>query len=205
MDLFNKPKGRTEVELIDGRCFVIEDFLDATSADRYFTQLRDQIEWHQPLVRVYGKWHPTPRLTAWYGDPDAVYSYSGLTHSPNAWISPLTDLKLQIEEEVGSDFNSVLLNIYRTGKDSMGRHSDDEPELGPHPVIASLSLGGPRRFVFKHRFDQSIPSVSITLGHGALLVMSGSTQDFWWHSLPKTRKEVSPRINLTFRRITACY
>lgn len=201
MDVFDAPVRRTEVELIEGQCFVIERFLDNTAADHYFMELCDQIEWQQPLVRVFGKWHPTPRLTAWYGDSEAIYSYSGVTHSPQAWIAPLIDLKLRIEKEVGSDFNSVLLNSYRTGEDSMGRHSDDEPELGPHPVIASLSLGGPRRFVFKHRFNKTIPAVSVSLGHGALLVMSGPTQDFWWHSLPKTRKRVSPRINLTYRKI----
>ena len=154
---------------------------------------------------MYGQRIAVPRLTAWFGDPRATYSYSGITMTPEAWTPLLLELKSLVEPKaLGTPFNSVLLNLYRDGNDSVSWHSDDEPELGTNPVIASVSLGQARTFRLKHKRDDSIPPVEIELTHGSLLVMSGALQHFWKHQLPKRKsKSLGPRINLTFRRILA--
>lgn len=142
---------------------------------------------------------PEPRLSAWYGD--AAYTYSGKTRQPHAWMPILDALRQRIEIACQARFNSVLLNLYRNGQDSMGLHSDDEPELGPEPLIASLSLGAERRFVLRHKTltDQRH---TLTLAHGSLLLMAGRTQHAWKHGLPKAKSVAEPRINLTFRWLT---
>jgi alkylated DNA repair dioxygenase AlkB len=141
-----------------------------------------------------------PRLTAWHGDPGAVYTYSNIRMEPEPWTPLLESIRDRVSEFCKAEFNSVLLNLYRDGNDSMGWHSDDEKELGPQPTIASLSFGAERTFKFRHKFNRSLKH-SMTLSHGSLMVMQGETQALWQHSLPKTRKKVFPRINLTFRRI----
>ena len=154
---------------------------------------------------MFGKTVPSPRLSAWYGDPDAHYCYSGLYNEPLAWISPLSRLKETVADYTGESFNSVLANLYRNGSDGMGWHSDDEAELGPRPVIASLSLGATRRFQLQPRRggkgNRRARSYRIELEHGSLLMMTDDLQKHWRHSVPKTRLPVGPRINLTFRRI----
>jgi alkylated DNA repair dioxygenase AlkB len=141
-----------------------------------------------------------PRLTAWYGDPGSVYTYSNIEMQPEPWSNLLKSMKDTISEFCKVEFNSVLLNLYRDGDDSMGWHSDDEKELGLKPVIASLSFGGERVFRFRHKSKKDL-KYSVNLCHGSLLIMKGETQEFWQHSLPKTKKKVPSRINLTFRRI----
>jgi alkylated DNA repair dioxygenase AlkB len=152
---------------------------------------------------MYGKRIAVPRLTAWFGDAETNYTYSGLTMVPEPWTPELLELKSRLEPRArGTTFNSVLLNLYRDGNDSVAWHSDDEPELGRNPVIASLSLGQARSFRLKHDHDDSIPPVQIELTHGSLLVMSGALQHHWKHQLPKRRSvNLGPRINLTFRQI----
>jgi alkylated DNA repair dioxygenase AlkB len=140
-----------------------------------------------------------PRLSAWYGDAGAVYTYSGLRLEPLPWTPVLLEIKQATERLSGTRFNSVLLNLYRDGQDSMGWHSDDEPELGPEPVIASVSLGALRRFVFQHKKRRW--RIALDLEPGSVLLMAGATQHHWRHALPKTRRPVAPRINLTFRTI----
>ena len=139
-----------------------------------------------------------PRLTAWHGDSDASYKYSGQEHEPLPWIEPLTAIKNRISIFIRANFNSVLANFYRDGQDSIGWHSDNEKELGPCPIIASVSFGATRIIKFRNQEKQS---VSVSLNTGSLLIMSGATQSFWQHSISKTKKEIAPRINLTFRNI----
>ena len=189
------------IDLPDGDLLYATDFLTQAEADDLLTRLIAEVAWEQHYVKIFGEDLPAPRLSAWYGDPDATYSYSGYRHAPLPWIAPLQKLKKSIGSVVGTAFNSVLLNQYRSGRDSMGWHSDDEPELGPAPSIASLSLGGERRFVLRHKKRKDLESVAISLAHGSLLVMRGSTQSSWKHQIPKTKKTIATRLNLTFRRI----
>ncbi|QGX38834.1 alpha-ketoglutarate-dependent dioxygenase AlkB [Permianibacter aggregans] len=163
-------------------------------------RLVDELHWQQTPIRIYGREVMQPRLTAWYGDADAAYRYSGVTHEPLPWHPLLWDIKALVEQYSASTFNSVLCNYYRSGQDSMGWHSDNEPELGPEPVIASLSFGAARRFLLQHKKDKSL-QWQCSLGEGDLLLMRGATQRFYRHSVPKTAKTTDLRINLTFRRI----
>jgi alkylated DNA repair dioxygenase AlkB len=167
--------------------------------DRLFAALRDSIAWEQHKIRVYGRTLAAPRLSAWYGDPGAVYRYSGLRLEPVAWAPPLLEIKARVEALAGSAFNSVLLNLYRDGQDSVGWHSDAEPELGRNPIVASVSLGAERRFVFQHKKRRHC--LQLDLEPGSVLIMGGSTQHYWRHQLPKTARPVGARINLTFRTI----
>ncbi|PIQ22289.1 MAG: alpha-ketoglutarate-dependent dioxygenase AlkB [Cytophagales bacterium CG18_big_fil_WC_8_21_14_2_50_42_9] len=150
---------------------------------------------------MFGKQIWLPRLTAWYGDPGKTYQYSGIQNEPLPWIPALLEIKQAVETLAGVPFNSVLLNYYRHGQDSMGWHADDEPKLGTNPVIASVSFGQTRRFNFRHRTIKALPKKSVLLTHGSLLLMQGSTQHFWQHQLPKTKAISAPRLNLTFRII----
>lgn len=165
-------------------------------ADAVFTELRAQIGWEQHAIRIHGRSFPTPRLTAWMGDHS--YRYSGLSHEPQPWPPTLATLRNRLSEELGTAFNSCLANLYRDGSDSMGYHADDEPELGPEPVIASLSLGARRRFAIRHR--TSMQRWTWELGEGDLLVMFGESQRDYRHAVPKTARPVGPRMNLTFRQ-----
>ena len=160
-----------------------------------------QTTWRSDTIRLYGKSYAQPRLTAWHGDPGAAYRYSGLLLQPEPWTTLLADLRHRIATLAGAPFNSVLLNHYRDGRDSMGLHSDNEPELGPDPVIASLSLGAERRIVFRHITDRTAPITRIALPSGSLLLMRGPTQRHWKHGIDKQRRPCGPRLNLTFRSI----
>jgi alkylated DNA repair dioxygenase AlkB len=185
--------------LDDGGALTLrEDWLASAKAARVFGTLLEEIDWKQRSIRMMGREVLQPRLTAWYGD--AAYTYSGVTLAPLPWTPLLSELRDHLVADVGERFNSVLCNMYRTGADSMGLHSDDEKELGPHPVIASVSLGAARRFVLRHK-RRTVPPVTIDLTHGSLLVMGGTAQTFWKHAVPKDPSTTGPRINLTFRRI----
>ncbi len=178
-------------------------FLPADCADGFFNTLQSSLAWAQHRVRVFGREHPTPRLCAWYGDRQARYAYSGQALEPLPWTPALADIRARLEAALGIPFNSVLCNLYRDGADSMGWHSDDEASLGPRPVIASLSLGATRRFLLRHRRRRELGPVDLPVAHGDLLLMAGDTQRHWQHAVPKTRRPVGPRINLTFRRVVA--
>ena len=179
----------------DGEVFLIEHAV--ADADRLLAVLRDQIAWRQEEAMIMGRKVPIPRLTAWHGE--AGYVYSGIAMEPAPWTPALLELKGCAEHHAGQGFNSVLLNLYRDGRDSVSWHADNEPGLGRDPVIASLSLGATRRFHLKHR--RSGDRVAIDLGHGSCLIMAGATQHHWLHQLPKTARPVGPRINLTFRNM----
>ncbi len=150
---------------------------------------------------MFGKAIAQPRLTAWYGDEGAIYTYSNLTNRPLEWTPELLVIKARAEKTAQMNFNSVLLNYYRNGQDSMGWHQDNEPELGEQPVIASVNFGATRRFQLRHKKRKDLDTFSIDLEHGSLLVMRGTTQEFWKHQVPKTTQSVGARINLTFRLI----
>jgi alkylated DNA repair dioxygenase AlkB len=175
-------------------------WLDAAEADRLLLDLRDSVAWENHRIRLFGREHASPRLSCWIGDPDASYLYSGTRFEPRPWPTVLRPLRERLSRELGIDFNSVLANRYRDGRDCMGWHSDAEPELGPAPVIASVSLGATRRFVLKHRSEPE-RKLALELPHGSLLVMRGDTQRHYRHALPRTAKPIGERINLTFRRI----
>jgi alkylated DNA repair dioxygenase AlkB len=191
----------TPVSLIDGDARFIADFLTRPQSDAYFAELLDLVDWRQYSIRICGKQVASPRLSAWYGDPDAHYSYSGLSLEPRPWLPIILELKTRVEAVCNAPFNSVLLNLYRDGADSMGWHSDDEPELGERPVIASLSLGATRRFRLRHRRRKELEPVAIELENGSLLIMGGDTQRFWRHQVPKSKRVTEPRVNLTFRNV----
>lgn len=168
-------------------------------ADELFADLRDGIGWRQEEVVIFGRARLVPRLVAWHGDPGARYTYSGVAHEPLPWTPVLQAVRSRVESLSGHRYNSVLLNLYRDGRDGMGWHADDEPELGRDPVIASVSLGAARRFRLRHRRRRE--TVPLDLGHGSLLLMQGPTQHHWMHAVPKTSRPVGERINLTFRQV----
>jgi alkylated DNA repair dioxygenase AlkB len=171
------------------------------SADAVMRRLNDEVPWRAEEITLFGRKIMQPRLTAWYGDPGCIYSYAGIRLHPTPWNETLRDVKTQIEAATAETFNSVLLNCYRDGRDSVGFHSDDEPELGPRPVIASLSLGAERVFVMKHKTARDLKPVRLKLASGSLLLMKGETQHNWRHGVPKASRPCGSRINLTFRRI----
>ena len=191
---------KTEIPLPDGECYLLESFLAKPAADRFFDDIRDNAEWHQPRLTLFGKSVRSPRLAAWYGDRRAVYVYSGLVNQPLPWFAALRDLRAQVEAGCAARFNSVLINLYRDGDDAMGWHADDESQLAADAPIASLSLGATRKFVLRHRRRKLAP-LQIPLRHGALLVMQGATQHHWQHAIPRTKRAVGARINLTFRLV----
>jgi alkylated DNA repair dioxygenase AlkB len=164
-------------------------------AGRLFEVLRDEITWEQHVVTLFGRTVPAPRLSAWIGDN--AYRYSGIVHLPAPWIEPLAELRDRLRRELGVNFNSCLANLYRDGTDSMGYHSDNEPEPGPRPVVASVSLGDRRRFVLRRRTTPE--RWRWDLGHGDLLVMRDESQSDYAHAVTKILRLVGPRMNLTFR------
>ena len=174
--------------------------LTASDADRYFAELLENTPWQQEQVQMFGEMIDIPRLTAWYGDSGHGYVYSGIAMNPLPWTDCLQEIKTKVEELAETTFNSVLLNLYRTGSDSVAWHADDEPELGAEPIIGSISLGATRKFHLKNR-DNPAETISLNLEHGDVVIMRGSTQRHWLHQVPKTKKPVGPRINLTFRRV----
>jgi alkylated DNA repair dioxygenase AlkB len=159
-----------------------------------------QLQWQQPSITLYGQQRLIPRLQAWYGDADSQYEYSKLLMQPLPWDARLGKLKQACEQKCKAPFNSVLANYYRHGRDSMGMHADNEPELGSQPVIASISLGQTRRFTFKNIHSKE--TYKIGLEHGSLLIMKGDTQQNWHHGLNKSRTQIGPRLNFTFRHVT---
>ena len=182
-------------------CELYEDFVPASERADLFTALVCELPFAQRPIIVFGREVMQPRLTAWIGDPDAVYRYSNVVHEPLPFGAMLARLRVRISELTGVPFNGVLCNLYRDGDDAMGMHSDSEPELGPEPVIASLSLGAARKFVLRARTPKDAPPLHLMLTDGSLLVMRGSTQREFKHGIPRQRGLRAPRMNLTFRRI----
>ena len=185
----------------DGEVSIYPQFFKQQKSDRFFDKLNRNLEWRQDQIKVFGKEIRIPRLNAWYGDEGKTYTYSGNCMSPLPWTPALILIKEKIEQEIGLNFNSVLANQYRDGKDSVSWHSDDEPELGINPVIASVSFGETRRFQLRHKSNKELEKIEIALTHGSLLIMKGTTQHYWKHQIPKTAKNIGTRINLTFRMV----
>jgi alkylated DNA repair dioxygenase AlkB len=171
-------------------------------ATQVLQRLIAEIAWRSEEVVMWGRRVPQPRLTAWYGDPGSRYTYSGLQLDPRAWTPLLLDIRGRVEDAAGAAFNSVLLNYYRDHHDSIGFHSDDEPELGAQPVIAALSLGEERTFILKHKTSKAVQPMHLRLASGSLLLMRGDTQHCWRHGILKESRPCGPRVNLTFRKIT---
>lgn len=186
-----------------GELLLFEGWLSPAEAARCLSELTIEIPWEQKEILIMGRRILQPRLVAWMGDREAVYTYSGVTNVPVAWTPRLAELRARVEEAAGVAFNSVLANLYRDEKDSMGMHADNEKELGTDPVIASLSLGAARRFQLRHAKRKSVAGLDLELGDGALLIMRGTTQRFWRHGVPKEKGARGARINLTFRSIRA--
>lgn len=187
------------IKIQNGEYIYAPSFFNASKADYYFEKLKSEIDWKQEEMIMYGKRLKFPRLTAWYGDNDKPYSFSGITLNPKPWTNDLIDIKRKIETECNVIFNSVLLNLYRNGKDSISWHTDAEKELGTNPVIASVNFGEARTFQLRHQTTKQ--KIEIELSHGSLLIMQGELQHYWQHQVPKTSKEIGQRINLTFRVI----
>jgi alkylated DNA repair dioxygenase AlkB len=187
---------RTEIR--DGGLLLYDEaFFPLAEADALFAWIRANFAWQQEMSRG----RPFPRLTAFVADAGLEYRYSGVTHRGGGWPAVLLDVKSRVEAAAQAEFNSLLLNLYRNGRDSIGFHADDEPELGRNPVVVSVSLGAVRKFILKR--PELKEKRTFELAHGSLLVMAGTCQHFWRHAVPKTSLKVGERINLTFRRILA--
>lgn len=187
-------KAMQTIRLKDGGILQFHEcFLPPELANRFFVDLRDDCRWEQQPA-LFG--HMQPRLTASYGDPGLTYRYSNTVNVALPWTPTLLEIKERIEAVQGQ-YNYCLLNRYRSGEDSMGMHADDEPEMGE--VIGSLSLGACRSFRIKH--NQTKETMKFLVGHGTLIIMAGTMQQFWKHGVPKTKRRVGERINLTFRRV----
>lgn len=202
MDLFTSEKNNTPIKLAlpDANITYYSSFFSPKESSEYFQILLNEIEWQEDDIKVFGKTYKQPRLTALYGMNNASYRYSGITMFPKPFNFILKEIKTKIEEITEIKFTTVLLNFYRDGSDSNGWHSDDEKELGENPVIVSISLGAERTFRLRHKKDKT-KKKNLILQHGSLLIMKGETQHHWQHCIPKSKKDIKPRINLTFRVI----
>ena len=189
-----------ELSIPDADVIIYRSLFNQRESDELFSKLYNSISWKQEFIKIYSKSIPIPRLTAWHGDQENQYTYSNIEMTPQPWTSLLLEIKGKIGPLSGVQYNSVLLNLYRDGRDSVAWHSDDEAELGINPVVGSVSFGASRRFVLKHRYQADLKQ-EIDLTHGDFLLMKGPTQHHWRHQIPKTKKLVNPRINLTFRTI----
>ena len=200
LNLFEEPQEENKiVQILNGEYLYIPNFFDVPKANEYLKTFKENIIWKQESMNMYGKQVMFPRLTSWYGESDKPYTFSGITLQPHPWTKELLEIKAVIEPVCEVVFNSVLLNLYRDGNDSISWHTDAEKELGRNPLIASVNFGAERKFQIRHNQTQEI--IDIHLKHGSLLVMQGELQHFWKHQVPKQKKITEERINLTFRVI----
>ena len=208
MDLFslNEESSKRKFEIFslpDGELWYMKNFIPLDKANIYFKNFKEQINWRQEEIKVYGKTYPVPRKTAWYGYKGFNYKYSGILCNPEPWTTELLDIKRVIESFLlDSVFNSVLLNLYRNGNDKVSWHADNEKGLGTNPLIASVSLGATRRFDLKHKTDPDA-KLQLELVPGSLVIMKGALQHNWLHQIPVQKRILDPRINLTFRTIVS--
>lgn len=184
----------------DGEVFYLGNFFDFEQSNNFYKKLINEIEWKQEPVYIYGKEIMQPRLTAWYGDSGKEIHYSGISMEPRPWSRTLLVIKERIEKHLQLKFTSALLNQYRDGNDSLGWHRDNEKELGINPTIASVSFGVSRTF-FIRNYKNKKEKYNIELEHGSLLIMKKETQHFWEHSIPKRKRVIEPRVNITFRHM----
>jgi alkylated DNA repair dioxygenase AlkB len=202
MDLFQTENNERILNLLpcDGVVNYLGKVVDKRDADFYFDRLLHTIEWKNDEAVLFGKHFITKRKIAWYGDAAYCYTYSNITRQALLWTPELSLLKKLAEEHTNITFNACLLNLYHNGQEGMGWHSDDESELEKNACIASFSFGAERKFSFRHKRTKQ--TASVILEHGSLLLMKDDTQVNWLHSLPKSKKILKPRINLTFRRMS---
>lgn len=193
-------KNKIHLPLDEAEVYYYPKFIETSEADRLFQSFLENTKWRQDPITLFGKTYPQPRLTALYGTNGESYTYSGITMQPHPFIPPHSELLKSLQKVCNTTFTTVLMNLYRDGQDSNGWHSDDEKELGMNPIIASISLGAARVFHFKHKTTKE-KRYRLTLMHGSLLMMQGTTQHNWQHQLPKSKRVQEARINLTFRRI----
>ncbi len=207
LDMFGNTNSRNDNPVVkpgynsikNGEFYFYPNFFPKHESNSFFKELKANILWKQESMNMYGKQVNFPRLTAWYGDNEKPYKFSGITLNPNPWTESLLKIKKLIEPKSNVVYNSVLLNLYRNGNDSISWHTDAEPELGRNPVIASVNFGETRKFQLRHIHTKE--KVEIELTHGSLLIMQGELQHYWQHQVPKTEKIINSRINLTFRVI----
>lgn len=195
-DLFTAGKFQKIIfDLPDTDLVLYEGFFTKEESDYYYNKLLNETKWREAQLTVYDKTHKIPRMVAWY---EYKNNFGASADTPDFTLD-LLSIKQKIEEEIKIDFNSVLLNLYRNGKDGVGWHSDKETNFGKNAIIASVSFGETRVFKLRHKTRKDIKQVEIPLKHGSFLLMAGTTQSFWEHQIPKTAKNILPRINLTFR------
>jgi len=194
----NQELRTTSIDLPESDITLYKHFFNEPESRKFMVTLLDEIQWKQERISFYGKTYDLPRLTAWYGDPNKTYRYSGITVQSLPWIAVLEEIKSKIESVSRVKFNSVLLNRYRSGTDSVSWHSDDECQLGRHPVIGSVSFGQSRLFKLKHKSTKQRKHLELI--NGSYLLMKGATQDNWLHEIPKSKCQ-GERVNLTFRVI----
>lgn len=187
-----------DLNLKDADVCYYPNFFSKNESGLFFKNLLAETSWQQDEIKLFGKTYDQPRLTALYANNDKPYTYSNLTMHPHKFTTNLLQIKSKVELQTQLQFTTCLLNLYRDGADSNGWHADNEKSLGKHPVIASVSLGASRIFHLKHRHDKSLKH-KLLLEPGSLLIMKGKTQEYWLHQIPKTKKKVESRINLTFR------
>ena len=190
---------RQTFALGDSEIQYVANAFTAREADRLFQSLLDDIPWRTATLTIAGQKRPLPRLQCWMADQGRSYSYSGLKLSPDPWNPVVLRIKARLEQLCEHSFNSVLLNYYRDGSDSVSWHADDETELGPNPIVASVSLGAQRTLEFKPKFNLTTPKKQIVLGSGSILIMGKTIQNNWLHQIPKISGTIDPRISLTFR------
>ena len=196
IDLFNSgTEGKKTYDLPDLELMKLDAFIPKEEADRYYRTLLHNTPWHEYQMPMYDKVVTAPRMIAWCGE----HEEAGERSLP--WTPELLELRSKVEKETGLEFNAVLLNLYRNGSDSVAWHSDKEHKIGKKPSIASVTFGQTRPFRFRHKTDKAVGQLEIPLHHGTLLLMSGTTNTFWEHHIPKSAKEMLPRINLTFRQV----
>jgi len=201
MNFLEIPDDGTLFRLPDAQFRYFKHFFSASEAQQLYTQLQEQTQWQQDPITVFGKTYPQPRLTALYAHTTTPYRYSGITMHPQSITPLLIAIQNKINTVTPEPFTTVLLNLYRDGKDSNGWHADNEKELGENPQIASVSFGAERYFHCKHRTLKDM-RFKLLLHSGSLLLMEGKMQHHWLHHLPKTSRTIPPRINLTFRKLT---
>ena len=200
-NLFDDASEHIDIDLPDGVVRYWPTLIPEREADSMMALLRSQVAWEQSEITIVGQRRRIPRLNAWYGEHGADYSYSGRLFRALPWLPVLIELKQLVERTTGDVFNSALVNLYRDGQDSVDWHSDDEPELGHNPVIASISLGAVRCFQIKHKMRRDLSLQTVELAHGSLLLMTGEFQHHWRHRLPKVKGLSEPRVNVTFRQV----
>jgi len=203
MTLFNDTelftpglRGKKIFDIPDSELILIDNFFTKEESDAFYERILRKTKWREYEMEIYDKTYTVPRMIAWYEDKDN----EGADPKGPDWTYELLKIRGRVEKETQLDFNAVLLNLYRDGNDGVGWHSDREDTTGPNPIIASVTFGETRMFKLRHKFRKEIPPIEIPLHHGSFLLMSGTTNSFWQHQVPKTARDVLPRINLTFRR-----